>query len=161
IESAEMSNFVKSRALTWSIGADALQPIFNYGRIRAINEATQARYLQLLVQYEQTIQTSFREVSDALIGYYKTREQRVQQALLVGAQQGRTVLANKRFFGGLDTYLQVLDAERDLFEAELNLSRIQRDELLNIVGLYRALGGGGESVPGPADVGAGGRGAGK
>jgi outer membrane protein, multidrug efflux system len=155
IESAELSNFVKSRALTWSIGADALQPIFNYGRIRSINAATQARYLQLLVQYEQTIQTSFREVSDALIGYYKTREQRVQQELLVGAQQDRTVLANKRFFGGLDTYLQVLDAERDLFEAELALSRLQRDELLNLVGLYRALGGGWESVTGPADVSAG------
>ena len=72
IQSAELSNFVKSSALAWSIGADALQPIFNYGRIRSINAATQARYLQLLVQYEQTIQTSFREVSDALIGYYKT-----------------------------------------------------------------------------------------
>src|SRR5215831_8621242 len=146
IQSAELSDFVKSSALTWSIGANALQPIFNYGRIRSINAATQARYLQLLVQYEQTIQTSFREVSDSLIGYYKTREQRVQQELLVGAQQARTVLANKRFFGGLDTYLQVLDAERDLFEAELQLVLIQRAELLNIVGLYRALGGGWESV---------------
>ena len=155
IQSAEMSNFVKSGALAWSIGADALQPIFNYGRIRSINAATQARYLQLLVQYEQTIQTSFREVSDALIGYYKTREQRAQQELLVGAQQARTVLANKRFFGGLDTYLQVLDAERDLFEAELQLVRLQRDELLNLVGLYRALGGGWESVTTTADARAG------
>ena len=155
IQSAELSNFVKSGALAWSIGADALQPIFNYGRIRSINAATQARYLQLLVQYEQTIQTSFREVSDALIGYYKTREQRVQQELLVGAQQDRTVLANKRFFGGLDTYLQVLDAERDLFEAELQLVRLQRDELLNLVGLYRALGGGWESVTTTAEARAG------
>ena len=146
IESAELSNFVKSSALTWGIGADALQPIFNYGRIRSLNEATQARYLRLLAQYEQTIQTSFREVSDALIGYYKSREQRVQQELLVGAQQDRTVLANMRFFGGIDTYLQVLDAERDLFEAELALARLQRDELLNIVGLYRALGGGWDSA---------------
>ena len=146
IQSAELSNFVKSSALAWSIGADALQPIFNYGRIRSINAGTQAHYLQLLVQYEQTIQTAFHEVSDSLIGYYKTREQRVQQALLVGAQQDRTVLANKRFFGGLDTYLQVLDAERDLFEAELNLVLIQRAELLYIVDLYKALGGGWESV---------------
>ena len=61
-------------------------------------------------------------------------------------------LANKRFFGGLDNYLQVLDAERDLFDAELNLARLQRDELLNIVGLYRALGGGWESVVAPEKV---------
>jgi multidrug efflux system outer membrane protein len=154
IESAELADFVKASALTWSIGADALQPIFNYGRIRSINAATQARYLQFLAQYEQTIQTAFREVSDALIGYYQTREQRVQQELLVGALQDRAGLANKRFFGGLDSYLQVLDAERELFDAELNLARLQRNELLNIVGLYRALGGGWESVTATVDGGA-------
>jgi outer membrane protein, multidrug efflux system len=152
IESAELDRFIKSRALTWHIGADALQPIFNYGRIRSLNEATQASYLRLLAQYEQTIQTAFREVSDALIGYRKSREQRIQQELLVGSLRDRVGLANQRFFGGLDTYLQVLDAERDLFDAELNLARLQRDERLNIVGLYRALGGGWESATATADV---------
>ena len=152
IESAELDRFIKSSALTWHIGADALQPIFNYGRIRSINEGTQAIYLRLLAQYEQTIQTAFREVSDALIGYRKSREQRIQQELLVGSLRDRVGLANQRFFGGLDTYLQVLDAERDLFDAELNLARLQRDERLNIVGLYRALGGGWESVTATADV---------
>ena len=81
-------------------------------------------------------------MSDALIGYHKSREQRVQQELLVQALQDRVALANMRFFGGIDSYLQVLDAERDLFDAELNLAQLQRDERLNIVGLYRALGGG-------------------
>ena len=152
IESAELDRFIKSSALTWHIGADALQPIFNYGRVRSLNEATQASYLRLLAQYEQTIQTAFREVSDALIGYRKSREQRIQQELLVGSLRDRVGLANQRFFGGLDTYLQVLDAERDLFDAELNLARLQRDERLNIVGLYRALGGGWESVTATADV---------
>jgi outer membrane protein, multidrug efflux system len=152
IESAELDRFIKSSALTWHIGADALQPIFNYGRIRSINEGTLASYLRLLAQYEQTIQTAFREVSDALIGYRKSREQRIQQELLVGSLRDRVGLANQRFFGGLDTYLQVLDAERDLFDAELNLARLQRDERLNIVGLYRALGGGWESVTATADV---------
>lgn len=146
IESAALADFVKASALTWSMGAEALQPILNYGRIRSINAATQARSLQLLAHYEQTIQTSFREVSDALIGYRKTREQRGQQTLLVVARHDSTVLANRRFLGGLDSYLQVLDAERELFEAELTLVRLQRDELLNIVQLYRALGGGWESA---------------
>jgi multidrug efflux system outer membrane protein len=152
IESAELDQFIKSSALTWSIGANALQPIFNYGRVRSINEATRASYLRLLAQYEQTIQTAFREVSDALIGYHKSREQRIQQELLVGALQDRVGLANKRFFGGLDSYLQVLDAERELFDAELNLARLQRDERLNIVELYRALGGGWESEVAPGKV---------
>jgi outer membrane protein, multidrug efflux system len=155
IESADLDNFVKASARTSSIAAQALQPIFNYGRVRSINEATQASYLRLLTQYEQTIQTAFREVSDALIGYHKSREQRIQQELLVGALQDRVSLANQRFFGGLDSYLQVLDAERDLFDAELNLARLQRDERLNIVGLYRALGGGWESATATADVRAG------
>jgi len=155
IESAELNDFVKASARTSSIGANTLQPIFNYGRIRSINEGAQATYLRLLTQYELTIQTAFREVSDALIGYYKIREQRVQQELLVGALQDRAGLSNKRFFGGLDTYLQVLDAERDLFDAQLALARLQRDELLNIVGLYRALGGGCASGTATADVRAG------
>jgi multidrug efflux system outer membrane protein len=155
IESAELDDFIKSSAVTWNIGANALQPIFNYGRIRSINEATQARYLQILAQYEQTIQTAFREVSDFLIGYRKTRDQRVQQELLVGALQDRVALANKRFFGGIDNYLQVLDAERDLFDAELTLVRLQRDELLNLVGLYRALGGGWDSAMATAPAHAG------
>jgi multidrug efflux system outer membrane protein len=146
IESAELDEFIKSSALTWSIGANALQPIFNYGRVRSINEATRASYLRLLAQYEQTIQTAFREVSDALIGYHKSREQRIQQEFLVESLRDRVELANKRFFGGLDSYLQVLDAERELFDAELNLARLQRDERLNIVELYRALGGGWEAV---------------
>jgi multidrug efflux system outer membrane protein len=152
IESAELDEFIKSSALTWSIGANALQPIFNYGRVRSINEATRASYLRLLAQYEQTIQTAFREVSDALIGYHKSREQRIQQEFLVEALRDRVELANKRFFGGLDSYLQVLDAERELFDAELNLARLQRDERLNIVELYRALGGGWESVGVPEKV---------
>ena len=155
IESAELNDFVKASARTSSIGAQALQPIFNYGRIRSINEGAQATYLRLLAQYELTIQTAFREVSDALIGYYKIREQRVQQELLVGALQDRSGLSNKRFFGGLDTYLQVLDAERDLFDAQLDLARLQRDELLSIVQLYRALGGGWGSMTATADVRAG------
>ena len=149
IESAELNDFVKASARTSSIGANTLQPIFNYGRIRSINEGAQATYLRLLAQYELTIQTAFREVSDALIGYYKIREQRVQEELLVEALQDRAGLSNKRFFGGLDTYLQVLDAERDLFDAQLALARLQRDELLNIVQLYRALGGGWESMTAP------------
>jgi multidrug efflux system outer membrane protein len=155
IESAELDQFIKSSALTWSIGANALQPIFNYGRVRSINEATKASYLRLLAQYEQTIQTAFREVSDALIGYHKSREQRIQQEFLVEALRDRVGLANKRFFGGLDSYLQVLDAERELFDEELDLARLQRDERLNIVELYRALGGGWESVTATADVRAG------
>jgi multidrug efflux system outer membrane protein len=152
LESEDLKDFVSASARTWSIGADMLQPIFNAGRIRAINEAVAARYLQTLAGYEQVIQTAFREVSDALVGYRKTRAQRVQQALLVKAVADSAALANIRFIEGIDSYFQVLDAERQLFDAELELARVQTNELLAIVQLYRALGGGWN--PAPATAGA-------
>jgi multidrug efflux system outer membrane protein len=144
LESDDLKDFVSASAQTWSIGVGILQPIFNAGRIRSINEAAAARHLQTLARYEQVIQTAFREVSDALVGYRKTREQRVQQELLVEALADSAALANTRFLGGIDSYLQVLDAERQLFDAELELTRVRANELLNIVQLYKALGGGWE-----------------
>jgi multidrug efflux system outer membrane protein len=142
LESDDLKDFASASARTWTIGVGLLQPIFNAGRIRSINEATAARQLQTLAQYEQVIQTAFREVSDALVGYRKSREQRVQQALLVEALADSAGLANVRFLEGVDSYLQVLDAERQLFDAELELTRVRAAELLNLVQLYKALGGG-------------------
>jgi NodT family efflux transporter outer membrane factor (OMF) lipoprotein len=142
LESDDLKDFASASARTWSIGLGLLQPIFYAGRIRSINEAEAARLLQTLAQYEQVIQTAFREVSDARVGYRKSREQRVQQELLVTALADSAALANTRFLGGLDSYLQVLDAERQLFDAELDLARIRASELLNLVQLYKALGGG-------------------
>jgi outer membrane protein, multidrug efflux system len=142
LESDDLKDFASASARTYTIGLNLLQPIFYAGRIRSINEAEAARHLQTLAQYEQVIQTAFREVSDALIGYRKSREQRVQQELLVAALVDSAALANTRFLGGIDSYLQVLDAERQLFDAELELARIRAVELLNLVQLYRALGGG-------------------
>jgi NodT family efflux transporter outer membrane factor (OMF) lipoprotein len=117
-------------------------PIFNAGRIRSNVRITEAQYRESLIQYEQTIQTAFREVSDALIGYRKTREQRAQQELLVRALVETDRLSRLRYEGGLDSYLQVLDADRNLFQGELLQSQLRREEVLAIVQLYRALGGG-------------------
>ena len=94
------------------------------------------------LNYRRTIQTAFREVSDALIAYERLQEQRKEQALLVEALQETTRLSNARYRGGLDSYLQVLDAQRNLFDGELVLARLQLAELNSVVLLYRALGGG-------------------
>ena len=95
-----------------------------------------------LVQYEQTIQTAFREVSDALVQYRKVREIRAQQELLVTTLQDRSRLAHLRYEGGVDSLLNALDADRELFNAELSLAQTKRNELLSLVQLYKALGGG-------------------
>jgi outer membrane protein TolC len=95
-----------------------------------------------LAQYENAIQTGFRDVSNALIQYQKIREIRAQRESLVTALQDRKRLAYMRFRGGVDTMLNALNSDQDLFTAELNLVQTRRDELLSLVQLYKALGGG-------------------
>jgi multidrug efflux system outer membrane protein len=117
-------------------------PIFNMGRVGAGVDSAQARALEALASYEQTVQTAFREASDALIEHQKRREFRIQQGLLVDSLRDAARLADIRYKGGVTSYLEVLDTERQLFDAELEQARAQRDELLALVRLYRALGGG-------------------
>jgi multidrug efflux system outer membrane protein len=97
-----------------------------------------------LVQYERTIQTAFREVADALVQRQKVQQVRARQEQLVSTLQDRARLSYVRYRGGVDTLLNALDADRDLFEAELRLAQVRRDELLSVVQVYRALGGGWE-----------------
>src|SRR5438445_12144052 len=95
-----------------------------------------------LTQYNNAIQSTFRDVSDALIQYQKVREIRAQRESLVTSLQDRKRLAYMRFRGGVDTMLNALNSDQDLFAAELNLAQARRDELLSLVQVYKALGGG-------------------
>jgi multidrug efflux system outer membrane protein len=126
----------------FSIGPQVHLPIFNSGRTQAGVDSAEARAQQALAQYQQTIQQAFREVADALVEQRKRREFRVQQEALVTSATDTSRLANIRYRGGVSSYLEVLDSERQRFDAELGLVRSNRDELLAVVRLYRALGGG-------------------
>jgi len=117
-------------------------PIFNTGRIGAGVDAATAQAQEALERYRQTVQQAFRDVSDSLVEHRKRGESRVQQEALVVSLRDAARLADVRYRGGVTSYLEVLDTERQLFDAELNLARTQRDELLAVVLLYRALGGG-------------------
>jgi multidrug efflux system outer membrane protein len=117
-------------------------PIFNTGRIGAGVDSATARAQEAFERYRQTVQQAFRDVSDSLVEHRKRGESRVQQEALVVSLRDAARLADVRYRGGVSSYLEVLDTERQLFDAELNLARTQRDELLAIVRLYRALGGG-------------------
>jgi NodT family efflux transporter outer membrane factor (OMF) lipoprotein len=125
---------------TGTLGAAA--PIFNAGRTRANVQFTEAVQREALVNYQRAIHTAFRDVADSLTEYGKTTEQRTQQERLVEALRESTRLATERYRGGLDSYLPVLDAQRNLFQGELELADIRQRELTAIVQLYRALGGG-------------------
>ncbi len=118
------------------------KPIFNAGRIKSNVRFTEAQRQLALTQYQQAIRTGFREVSDALVEYRKVKEIRAQQESLVTTLQDRSRLAYLRYRGGVDTQLNALDADRDLFAAELSLTQTRRNELLAMVQLYKALGGG-------------------
>lgn len=141
-QSNQLSNLFMGASRAWSFVPQLTQPIFTAGRLKSNVRFQQAERELTLVQYQQTIQTAFREVSDALIEYRKVKEIRTQQEHLVTTLQDRSRLAHLRYAGGVDTLLNALDADRELFNAELSLSQTRRNELLSLVQLYKALGGG-------------------
>lgn len=129
-------------ARMWNFTPSLTAPVFNAGRIRGGVKYSEAGQRAALLEYEKTIQTAFREVADSLAVHEKTREQREQQQMLVAALRESDRLSNLRYRGGMDSYLQVLDAQRNLFQGELTLTRLRFEELNSVVQLYRALGGG-------------------
>jgi NodT family efflux transporter outer membrane factor (OMF) lipoprotein len=141
-QSTQLSSLFSGPASTWSLVPQISQPIFTAGKLKSGVKLAQAERDSALVQYEKTIQTAFYEVSNSLIAHQRVRESREQQEALVIALQDRLRLAYIRYRGGVDTQLNALDADRDLFSAELTLSQIRLQELLTVVQLYKALGGG-------------------
>jgi NodT family efflux transporter outer membrane factor (OMF) lipoprotein len=141
-QSSQLASLFSGPHSTWSFVPQVSQPIFTAGRLKSNVKLAEAERTSALVQYERTIQTAFSEVSNALIAHQRTRESRLEQETLVTALQDRTRLAYVRYRGGVDTQLNALDADRDLFQAELSLAQIRLSELLSVVQLYKALGGG-------------------
>jgi len=141
-QSRSLSQLFTGPARQWTIAPVADLSIFNAGRLRNNVHYAQATQREMIVGYRKAVQNGFREVSDSLIDHQKNLEQRKQQELFVDALRDADRLSQARYKGGLDSYLQVLDAQRSLFQGELALARLQRDELASVVELYRALGGG-------------------
>jgi multidrug efflux system outer membrane protein len=147
IESIALSDLFTDPARVWQFGPRITIPIFNAGKITNRVRTAEARTEQALVQYQQSVQQAFREVEDALVGHRKVREIRPDREALVAANRGSLQIADLRYRDGLSTYLDVLDAQRQLFASEIELARTTRDELTAVVQLYKALGGGWEAGP--------------
>lgn len=141
-QSSQLASLFAGPNSVWSFVPQVSQPIFTAGRLKSTVKLAEAQRESARVQYEKTIQTAFAEVSDALIAHQRTAESRARQEALVTALEDRTRLAYVRYRGGVDTQLNALDADRDLFQAQLTLSQIRLNELLSVVQLYKALGGG-------------------
>ena len=143
-QSSQLSNLFSGPTGVWQFIPQVAQPIFTGGRTRSNVRLTEAQEQLALIQYERTIQTAFREVSDTLVQYQKVKEVRATQEQLLSTLQDRSRLSYIRYRGGVDTLLSALDADRDLFDAEFGLAQTRRNELLTLVQLYKALGGGWE-----------------
>jgi multidrug efflux system outer membrane protein len=147
-QTVALSDLFTSGARTWQFGPAVTMPLFTGGRLRSNLKLARARFEESVAQYQQTVQNAFREVSDGLIAYQRTREFRLKQEERTQANRDATDLANVRYEGGVTSYLEVLYNEQELFTAELALAQARRNELLSVIQLYRALGGGwGEPVP--------------
>ncbi|MCC7343112.1 MAG: efflux transporter outer membrane subunit [Bryobacterales bacterium] len=126
----------------YNTGLNLTQSIFEFGKIRSGVRLSEAQMVELAASYRQAVQQAFREVSDALIASSKSREYRERQLALQQAASRAADLSNVRYRGGVTTYLEVLQSQTNLFDAEIGLAQSELNERLALVQLYAALGGG-------------------
>jgi len=141
-QSSEFSQFLHSGTDVWSIAAAASGPLFTFGRTWYRWEGAEEAHHASVAQYQQSVLTALADVSNVLSARGNVTAQRESLEREVAALRESFDLAQKRYLGGLSTYVEVLDAQQALLPAELALAQAQRDERLVIVDLYRALGGG-------------------
>ena len=142
VSSPQLSKLVNNETFFGVAGPGVAAPLINAQVLGFQQHATEAQAGQALAQYEQTVLTAFREVEDALVAVTTAVEQVTAQEKQVKALQSALRLANLRYTGGIANYLDVLIAQRHLFDAELSLASTRRLHVVSVVQLYKALGGG-------------------
>jgi multidrug efflux system outer membrane protein len=140
--SDDLDDLLESDSELWDVRLDILGPIFDAGKRKAQVDVEIARTEQALKEYEQTILEAMQEVEDALAGIKYYREELLARSLQLRAASSASKLSRARYDGGITDYLEVLDSDRSLFDAQLAQSAVERLELVSIVRLYKALGGG-------------------
>ena len=140
--STDFSDLFHGSAKTWAYTGTLIGPIFTAGAIEGAVVQAEAQHKQLLYFYQQTIQNAFREMDDALVDYQKSGESLAAQGRDVEALSTYARLANMRFDAGYSDYLEVLDAQRSLFNSQLNYTQTQGILFQSMVNIYKALGGG-------------------
>ncbi|CAB3772726.1 efflux transporter outer membrane subunit [Paraburkholderia solisilvae] len=141
-ESSQFSSLFTGPSKLWAFAGSVTQPIFTGGNITGQVKQAEAQQQQALYTYQKAIQTAFQEVDDALISSQKLREQLVIQQRQVEALRTYSRMARLRYEGGYTSYIEVLDAERSLFNSELSETQTRQAVLTAYVSLYKAMGGG-------------------
>jgi len=140
--SSSLSNLFEGAAKTWTYAAAVNQPIFTGGTLLGQLAVSEAQQKQALFSYQRAIQTAFAEVDNSLVDQAKTRERLAAQRRQVEALVRYAHLARLRYDNGYTSYIEVLDAERSLFQSQLQLSQTQGQLFVALINLYKALGGG-------------------
>jgi len=141
-QSSALASLFNGSSGLWTFSGSITQPIFTAGKLRSGVRLAEAQQQETLLTYQQTIQGAFRGVSDALVGYRKDQEFRAQQELLAHSAEDAAQLSGQRYKSGTTSYLEVLTNETNYFTAELGLAQARLNELLSLVQIYQALGGG-------------------
>lgn len=141
-QSTELADIVKEGFSLWNVAGNAAGPVFQGFLLLEQYRGQKASWKQTLAQYEQTVLNAFAEVSDVLTAQVRFNEIRAAQERAVAAYQESVRLSRVRYESGLAGYFEVLEAQQQLFPAEIALARVQLGQLLTVVDLYRALGGG-------------------
>lgn len=142
VASGDLSGLFNNGQFAWTLGTQALAPIFNAGRNRSNLAAVRAQQQVAVAQYEQSVQVAFREVADALAGRATLTRQSDAQQAQIDAEQSRLRLADLRYRNGVASYLDLLDAQRSLFTAQQAGVQTRLARLQNRIELYKVLGGG-------------------
>jgi len=145
--SGSLGNLFSGPAHTWSFTGDVTGPIYTGGGLTAAVDQAEARRDQSFANYEKVVQNAFRDVDDALAAVRHTAEFREALRRRVATLKRGVELANERYENGYSDYLEVLDTERSLFSAELQLASARGDYQRALVDLYRALGGDWSALP--------------
>jgi multidrug efflux system outer membrane protein len=140
--STDLSNLLDGTSESWNIFANILQPIFQGGKNRRRVEVRESQQRQAVYTYERTVLQALREVEDSLVALQKAGEQRGSQGERVVAERKVLELSELRYRGGVADYLEVLDAQRSLFTAEIDEVSSTSDHVTSLIRLYKALGGG-------------------
>lgn len=149
-QSSKFSDLFKANSLAWTVGPSVSWPVFHGGAIKSNIAAGEARRDEALARYRQIVLTAMQEVETSLVGYAQHQIEREQLALSVESQRQAVDLAVDRYKNGVRDFLSVLDAERQLNDIENSLAASETQVLLNLISLYKALGGGWEPTDLPA-----------
>ena len=138
----DIRNLTTPEGLAYSYGGSITLPLFNAGKLWANYKASKAQREAAILIYQKSIQEAFRDVADSLVGYQKAKEYRAQRELFATTLRDQLRLADMRYRGGVSSYLEVLDTERQALDAELSYAQAYLGELNSVIYVYKALGGG-------------------